>query len=209
MLQRPQTLLFIAAAILSIFAAFAPIASYSTEIPADATSRVKRNVEKMDPKIVVKPTDLDFHMNYVQTMHGTKKRYIAELERSNKMVDEEVNKRGISTIFTLGSIGCILLALAILLMIFLFKNRKLQIRVGVALILLTLMVTTGIFIGSKIGIELFSELEIIPARLAELDWKISYNYGFFLFPAIAVCLTIGVLMIRKDDNLVKSLDRLR
>jgi len=209
MLQRPQTLLFIAAAILSIIAAFTPIASYSPEIPSDAPARVKKNMDKLHPQIIVKATDIDFHMNYLRAAHGTKKRYNTEMEDANTTIDEEVANRGISTIFTLGLVGCIVMALAIFLLIFLFKNRKLQIRLGVAMTLIALAVTTGIFIGSKIGMQLFAEMEVIPVRMAEADWNISYHYGFFLFPAIAACLIIGVILIRKDDNLVKSLDRLR
>ncbi len=208
MLQRPQTLLFIAAAILAVLAAFAPIATYSPGTE-NAPARVQKRMKELHPEIIVKASDMDFHMNYVKDLHGKQSRYTKDLQDANEQMDKEVAKRQISIVFNFGLVGCLILAVCIGILVFLFKNRKLQIRLGVVLFLVSLAVTTGIFIASKIALEIFAELDIIPVRLAEMDWEIGYSYGFFLFPVIAVFLLVGVLLVRRDDNLVKSLDRLR
>lgn len=204
MLQRPQTLLFLAAAILTIVATFAPLASYSPYF-SDSTQEMK----EMNPRLVVGTSEMAFEANYLKKVHGSEKRFKKDMVEANKNMDLALDEMGISTIFTIGMTGSLLLAACILLLVFLYNNRKVQIRLGVALFLLSLLVTVGIFIGSKIGIDLFAKFDVIPMRATDVEWTISYQYGFFLFPVVAVCLLIGVFLIRKDDNLVKSLDRLR
>ncbi len=157
----------------------------------------------------VKTNDMDFDMKFAPQFHGSKKTYERNMVEGQKELDAEMEKRGIGVIFTIGMVGTILLGAVILLLIFLYNNRKLQIRLGIALLLLTLTVTAGIFLASKFALEIFSNLDIVPRSLTLIEWGVSYNYGIFLFPLIAILLLVGVLLIRKDDNLVKSLDRLR
>jgi hypothetical protein len=204
MLQRPQTLLFLAAAILTIFATFAPLASY-----APSYEGASQDIQDSNPRLVVGTSDMNFEANYVKKIHKSEKRFSKDMTKANEQMDEAMAENGISTVFTIGLVGTLLLAACILMLVFLYKSRKIQIRLGIALFLLTLAITAGIFIGSKIGIDLFAEFNFVPMRIADLEWNISYQYGFFLFPIIAVCLLVGVLMTRRDDNLVKSLDRLR
>lgn len=204
MLQRPQTLLFLAAAIVSIFTIFAPIATFSPDFTG-----IDSRVEKMNPSITVGASSIEFSMDYVQSVFYSQKRYKNEVIEGNKVMNTELEKRGLSRLFQLGIIGSMLLIAAIIALVFLFKNRKLQIRLGIFLTLICMTATAGIFIASKIGLDLFAELKIIPRSVANLDWQVTYEYGFFMFPATAILLLAGVLLVRKDDNLVKSLDRLR
>jgi hypothetical protein len=203
-MDGPQSILFLIAVIVTIIASFAPIASYSPDF-----GNTSPRLEQLDPKIIVGTSSMNFDQQYVKSIHGTKERYDKEMQEADEMMERELESRGISIVFTLGLIGSLLLAACIVLLTFLYKNRKLQIRLGIGLTLISLAITTGVFIGSKIGMKVFAQLEIIPSRIADAKWDITYNYGFFMFPLIAVCLLVGVLLVRRDDNLVKSLDRLR
>lgn len=208
MLQRPQTLVFIAAAIITIIAAFSPLASYSPNYK-DAPARVIKRAKKSNPQIVVSTNGVDYRMNYVDDLPISKKKFEKSMEEANVDLDKAVEERKINIMFLIGMIGTVLLGMCIIGLIFLFKHRKLQIRFGIGLFLITLAVAVGIFIGSKIGLELFAEFDIIPRSFAKADLIVSYKYGFFLFPIVAVLLLISALLVRRDDNLVKSLDRLR
>ena len=218
MLQRPQTLLFIAAAVLTIVAAFAPLAYYSPSISEGyAQERMSRAdiekaqemVDKTGFNIAVSASGMDFSMNYLKELHDTEERFNESLAKGNAEMDKEIEKRGLSVIFTVGLSGTLLMSVFMLLLVFLYNNRKLQIRMGILMFLITLVVTTGIFIAANVALDVFTELDFIPSSVNEVGWAISFGYGFFLFPLIAVLLLVGVLLVRKDDNLVKSLDRLR
>ena len=81
--------------------------------------------------------------------------------------------------------------------IFLFKNRKLQIKLGIfafIAILLGLVLTVRLFIQDPI-----MEQDAMPGD----GWGI-------IFPVVAmVAILIAQRYIRKDENLVQSMDRLR
>lgn len=81
--------------------------------------------------------------------------------------------------------------------IFLFKNRKLQIKLGIfafIAILLGLVLTVVLFIQDPI-----MEQDAMPGD----GWGI-------IFPVVAmVAILIAQRYIRKDENLVQSMDRLR
>lgn len=218
MIQRPQTLLFLAAAVLTIVAAFAPLAYYSPKISeGSAQERMSRaEIEKAQEvvdetgfNIVVGASGMDFSMNYLEELHGSEDRFSESMAKGNEEMDKEIEKRGLSVIFTIGLSGTLLMSGLMLFLVFLYNNRKLQIRMGILMFLVTLVVTTGIFIAAYVGLDVFTELDFIPSRVNEVGWAITFGYGFFLFPLIAVLLLVGVLLVRKDDNLVKSLDRLR
>ncbi|MCR9172843.1 MAG: DUF4293 domain-containing protein [bacterium] len=208
MLQRPQTLVFIAAAILCFITAYVPLVGYSSdysELPDD----VQKRVTESNPQIVVKASGLDYQMNKPSEPKLSDEEFEKGMKKVNEQLDEEVEKRDLGIIFMFGTAGCILLGLSIIGLIFLFKRRRLQIRFGVVLVLLTLLVTTGVFIASKVALDAMVELELLPTRMSDVELVTTYKLGFFLLPAIAVLLLVGVILVRKDDNLVKSLDRLR
>jgi hypothetical protein len=188
--------------------AFAPLASYGPNFE-DAPSNVRKQLKEGDPEIIVKASDIDFHMNYVKEIHKSKKEYEDGMVKVNEELDTTVDERGTGVLFDLGLVGCLVLAISMLALVFLFKKRKAQIRLGIALFIITLVLTTGVFIASQVALRVFAELDIIPLRVAESDWQIGYGYGFFLLPVVAILLLVGVIFVRRDDNLVKSLDRLR
>lgn len=85
-----------------------------------------------------------------------------------------------------------------LLAIFLFRTRKLQINLSRAtmLIVFAFLILTLYFTFGDIS-PYISSIKIIP------------NIGIFLPILVIVCLILAVRGIRKDDKLVKSMDRLR
>lgn len=93
------------------------------------------------------------------------------------------------------NIGCIVLVLVGLLSVFSFKNRKRQILLNtISIIINALLIGVLVYwlLNLSGGIQ-FPEKGIEP-----------------IFPLIAViCLLIANVFIRKDERLVKSVDRLR
>lgn len=93
------------------------------------------------------------------------------------------------------NIGCILMVLAGALSIFSFKNRKRQILLNTISIIINVLLigVLAYWLLSLSGGIQFPEKGIEP-----------------IFPLIAViCLFIANVYIRKDERLVKSVDRLR
>ena len=96
-----------------------------------------------------------------------------------------------------------------LIAIFSFKNQKRQLRLGRIAFLLNLLVTAGIFIL----------ILIIPSQLSETasqfmmdDDVISSRYlglGFYLLCASIPFIFLGNIGVKRDLDLLKSLDRLR
>jgi FtsH-binding integral membrane protein len=89
--------------------------------------------------------------------------------------------------------GCFtVIALSAIITIFLFKKRNLQIRICYAMILSLVIAYIIYFIVN------FSSLS-----LSELNYT-------FLFPFIAIILIyLAIIGIKKDEKLIRSLDRLR
>jgi hypothetical protein len=91
----------------------------------------------------------------------------------------------------------VLSALLALVNIFLYKKRKLQMKVGTLTSLLILFFYVAVFIY-------FSDC----TAKDELVFS-SFQFGIFL-PLIALVLNVlAILKIKKDENLVKSSDRIR
>lgn len=85
-----------------------------------------------------------------------------------------------------------------LINIFLYKKRKLQVNIALITILLIVLfyVTSGVYLNAFLG---------------KLDsaYNIHMEYGI-IFPVIALIFNIlAILRIKKDEKLVKSLDRIR
>ncbi|MFC3160300.1 protein of unknown function [Chryseobacterium arachidis] len=101
----------------------------------------------------------------------------------------------ISDSLPLINIGCIVLVLVGLLSVFSFKNRKRQILLNnISIIINALLIGVSIYWVLKLsgGIQ-------IPEKGIEP-----------IFPLIAIiCLLIANIYIKKDERLVKSVDRLR
>lgn len=98
--------------------------------------------------------------------------------------------------YTPGLILTVLVAGLALAAIFTFKNRKLQIN----------LCWLNAFLA--IGLSVFMMLKAQPESVGQVsDW--SAKIGAYLFSVIIICLILAIKSIRKDDNLIKSADRLR
>lgn len=87
-------------------------------------------------------------------------------------------------------------SLIILVTIFLFKNRRLQMKLTLLATLLSFGLNAAMYFLTDRYHTLLS---------AEVNYKIS-----FIFPLIAaILLFLAYRSIRKDENLIRSLDRLR
>lgn len=83
-----------------------------------------------------------------------------------------------------------------LVAILLFKNRNLQVRLAnVNLLLICVLIGLLFFLADTMG--------------SSLNHRVSYQYGSYL-PLIQLVFTfLAIRAIRKDDELVRSADRLR
>lgn len=90
----------------------------------------------------------------------------------------------------------------ILVAIFLFKNRKLQLKLGQSLYYLLILT----FIYQMFMVEL-NESEI--GAYFQSSFKIVRNWSYYAPVVAVVMLFLANRGIRKDEALVKSLDRLR
>lgn len=89
-----------------------------------------------------------------------------------------------------------------LVMIFLYKNRQNQLRIGMANFIFSLVFVVLIYIYSGSVVSEIPHAEGIP---------VVPGYGFaFFMPVVALAfMFLANRAIRKDEKLVKSLDRLR
>lgn len=85
------------------------------------------------------------------------------------------------------------LALGTLVTIFLFKDRKLQLKVGIALLVLSLLNIVLAYLQSS--------------RFVPGEW--TYDITSLIYPTIPILILFALRGIYKDEQLVKSVDRLR
>ena len=130
---------------------------------------------------------------------------------------------GLSKIYALGSLWCtcmgggaaiwsklfgvvaLLIPLLALFTIFMFKKRRLQIRLSIAIVLLILLFYLFSIMFLAISYRHISET--IPHIYG--SFSLSLPFGFF-FNLIGLVLAIlAIVAIRKDENMVRSLDRIR
>jgi len=91
----------------------------------------------------------------------------------------------------------IIAALLALVAVFLFKNRKLQMKLAV----------TGVIVSvALIALEVWQVAEF--GRTNSI-LRGTYSWGALLPIAMTIFFILGAVNIRKDEKLVKSLDRLR
>jgi peptidoglycan/LPS O-acetylase OafA/YrhL len=87
-------------------------------------------------------------------------------------------------------------ALLALVAIFLFKNRRLQIRLtGLSMLLVSILVGLLFFLADNLG--------------TTFEQRVNYRYGAYLPIIQLVFLFLAHRNIRKDEELVRSADRLR
>ena len=160
MIQRPQSLLLLLAAICYVVMAFSPLWSLTVEASTVHLSAFKGIL--------------------TNTINGT------------STVEKEISTIYLSLISLAGA------ALTIFV-IFLYKNRPLQ---------ATLSAVNSLFITIFIGLTLLMAIpkckEII---MSQGDG--TYLWGFYLAPIILLANFVANRLIRKDEALVKSVDRIR
>src|SRR4030095_16309569 len=89
-------------------------------------------------------------------------------------------------------------ALLALISIFMFKNRKLQLKFGYIILLIAIAIPiTAILLYKNISPSLDSSVHVI------------HQAGMFVPIAAVLFVILSNYFIRKDDKLVKSMDRLR
>ena len=86
-----------------------------------------------------------------------------------------------------------------LIAIFMFKNRKLQMNMAI----LALVLNVGFVAFYLMSIDSYNTAHTPPVNSS------SYGMASFLPIASVICLFLAIRGIRKDDKLVKSVDRLR
>lgn len=100
-----------------------------------------------------------------------------------------------------GGIAANLVALVILFMISRFNNRRLQLRLGHISYFFLLVLTVVMYINMG------SIKDFIEANMGQVS--VSYNLGSYL-PVIAIAfLILANRSIKKDEELIRSMDRLR
>jgi len=109
---------------------------------------------------------------------------------SGLQVTEQIEKTLPLTIFIL------LIPILSFIAIFLFKNRKIQLQLSMSVILI---------IAGFIGTSFYYGWFVITNYRAHLVPEIK----MILMPVILICAILAYRGIKKDDNLVKSYDRLR
>jgi len=84
------------------------------------------------------------------------------------------------------------------IILFLFKNRKLQLKLGKLLLLTSVLLVASIFL-------------YVDSMHKVLDPATQTNYllGSFLPPVMIICAYLANKFIKKDEDLIKSVNRLR
>lgn len=198
MIQRIQSIYYLIAVVLFI------LVSFGQEIVSFTISGAEFN------------ESIDMHIN----SHGIQASAALDLTAEElKDFEKHIAETGAkfskeeTTVTWSNSIPVYVLFLAVMsllvLAIFSFKNQKRQLRLGRIAFILTLLITAGLFIL----------IVLIPSQLGEtasnfmtaesIDTKRSLGLGFYLVCATIPFIFLGNLGVRRDVDLLKSLDRLR
>lgn len=191
MLQRPQTLYLILALVcITLMGAF-NIATYT---PKDSKGEVG---------IAAKLTGLDFFVD------SDEEDVQKEVSALNEAMDKRMEENKLSMLFTAGVIGLALLLIYIVYMIMKFKNLRLQLKMGRTLFLALLVLFVGLFFGADQGVDVLSEQLKSAYGSEPVEFQVNYSVGLFMPAAAAAFVWLANLGIKRDEKLLKSLDRLR
>ena len=116
---------------------------------------------------------------------------------TNTLAGTTTVEKEVSTIYLF--IFCLLGAALSLFIIFLYKNRPLQ---------ATMSAVNSLFITIFIGLSLLSAIPKCKEMIMSQGDGV-YAWGFYLAPVILLSNFIANRLIRKDEALVKSVDRIR
>jgi hypothetical protein len=109
--------------------------------------------------------------------------------------------------FMIGKSAIIALAFLAFIIIFLYKKRKMQMRLAMLLIVSCVLAMALMVAGGRVGEEILGD----KVGQLGLDASISFSpvVGYFL-PAVALAFAfLAWRAIRRDEKLVKSVDRIR
>lgn len=200
MLQRPQTILFALAFICTVLLAFMPVCSYTPKTQPSYNSKYKTELN-------VKVSGLEITPLFDGT-DAESKRNIKQIDEVNEGLSENIAKENISIIFLIGLVGTLLLSGLILATLLVFKNRRLQAKLGIASFLILVLTGIMLFVLAHKGPDVLAFYYGEGQNVSEMV-NVNYKLGLFLPVIAAICMIIGVILVRKDDNLVKSVDRIR
>jgi len=123
-------------------------------------------------------------------------------------IDEQIEKKGLSKVFTIGTI-LLVAGIAILVLIILqFKRLKLQKNLGRLMASLLFMTGGGLIVAGSLGERVITRSlsafsDTIPG------FSTSYGIATFLPFVAGILILIANIYINKDINLLKSTERLR
>ncbi|UKJ08627.1 DUF4293 domain-containing protein [Solitalea lacus] len=120
---------------------------------------------------------------------------LVEIKTSGKYIMSMAGPNQVET-YIIGIVLTIAIAAMALATIFLYKNRKLQIS----------LCWINAFIA--LGLSVFMMMKAQPESIGNVsNW--SAKIGSYLFTVIIITLMLALRSIRKDENLIRSADRLR
>ena len=102
----------------------------------------------------------------------------------------------------------VLVGILILVTLFLYKNRKKQLLVGRINFFLNIFLVIFLFTFTFWGVEIYASVENIELP-EDVEYKTSLGLGFFFCVAVLPLVFLANLGIKRDEKLVRSLDRLR
>ena len=108
-------------------------------------------------------------------------------------VDGETNTKNIAYVSIIGVVAVI----SILFSIFKYDNRALQMKISSV---------NNLLIGAHLILFIFI---VIPAAEKEVKYEGDLSLGVYLAFGAFVLITVAKIFIKKDDNLIKSVDRIR
>lgn len=110
--------------------------------------------------------------------------------------------------FLIGKIGLMALCIFIVAIVFLYKKRPLQIKLSrLAMILVLLLIVILVF-GVDQGATLLAD-RYLNGRISAEDIDVGYGTGFFMPVAALAFLFLAIRGMKKDEKLVKAVDRIR
>jgi len=198
MIQRIQTVYYLIAVVLLV------LVSFGQEIVAFTISGSELN-EKIDMNVSSKGIHASATLDLTTEELKEFEKHIIETGAQFSIEESRIMWSNAIPVYVLFLAVMSLLVLAV----FSFKNQKRQLRLGRIAFILNLLITAGLFIL----------IVLIPSQLGEtasnfmtsesIETKRSLGLGFYLVCASIPFIFLGNLGVRKDLDLLKSLDRLR
>lgn len=179
MVQRVQSLFLLASLIILLTSAFAPIVSLEGNFISE------RDAESIDRSLSVTMSGFQINLN----INDLDPQYLPELQAQ------------LPAIFPLG-ISILLIVMLTGFIIINFTDRKRQMKlISVSLILHALLLVGSYFYGQSVS-QVVAEYNDF--------FTINYmNWGLFAIVISAVLSFVGRIFIKKDEELVRSVDRIR